>query len=193
VVLLPMAIAEFEKWRAAPSNENADERVMMSQSVETLLRTLVQRARLPRRMAERCRSLLLSQRTLAGWRRRRGGLGGFRQHPMFAESLKVFEVWHLATQAHADTLEAWKSGRAPTPAADASGPRRRRRRSGSASAQATKDSAPPEETSGDLTPSDTIATPDDTTPSGTLALSSDAGANEKPAHHSSDQGSSASD
>ncbi len=144
VALLPLAVVEFEKWRAAPENQNngGDERMVMSQSVEALLRGLVQKARLPRRMAERCRMILLSQRTLAGWRRRRGGLSGFRSHPLFRESLRVFEVWSMATGTHTAALEAWKSGRAPTPAPDAPGPRRRKRKSGPSPKPTTSEGAP---------------------------------------------------
>ena len=89
--------------------------------------------------------VLLSQKTLAGLRRRRGGLQGFRSHPLFNESLAVFEVWVRATGEHKAALDvvasdaggdapapaaldAWKAGAAPNVANDAEGPRRRRRR-----------------------------------------------------------------
>jgi poly(A) polymerase len=128
-VLLPLAIEDFESWRAGPELQPGDDdKRNMSQSVEGLLRTLVQTARLPRRMAERCRMILLNQRTLVGWRRRRGGLQGLRRHPLFAESLRILEVWVGATQEHQAALEAWKSGGAPAPAANAPGPTRKRRR-----------------------------------------------------------------
>ena len=70
----------------------------------------------------------MAQRTLAGLRRRRGGLMGFRGHPLFNESLAVFEVWVAATGEHQDQLEKWKTGAAPQPTSDAPGPKRRRRR-----------------------------------------------------------------
>ncbi len=128
-VLLPLAIEDFESWRAGPELQPGDDdKRNMSQSVEGLLRTLVQTARLPRRMAERCRMILLNQRTLVGWRRRRGGLQGLRRHPLFAESLRILEVWVGATQEHQAALEAWKSGGAPAPAVNAPGPTRKRRR-----------------------------------------------------------------
>jgi poly(A) polymerase len=88
----------------------------------------VQKARLPRRIAERCRMILMAQRTLAGLRRRRGGLTGFRSHPLFHESLKVFEVWVEATGEHQEALARWKAGTAPMPTAAAEAPRRKRRR-----------------------------------------------------------------
>jgi hypothetical protein len=72
--------------------------------------------------------ILLSQKTLAGLRRRRGGLQGFRAHPLFNESLAVFEVWVKATGEHQAALDSWKTGSAPQVAPDAEGPRRRRRR-----------------------------------------------------------------
>ncbi|MBL8917849.1 MAG: hypothetical protein JNJ54_03235 [Myxococcaceae bacterium] len=115
---------------APPANEGADaERPpSVARAIELLLSELVRSARLPRRIAERCRMILLSQKTLAGLRRRRGGLSGFRSHPLFKESLAVFEVWVRATGEHQAALDAWKSGTSPAVAADAEGPRRRRRR-----------------------------------------------------------------
>jgi poly(A) polymerase len=100
----------------------------VARAIELLLSELVRTARLPRRIAERCRMILLSQKTLAGLRRRRGGLQGFRAHPLFNESLAVFEVWVKATGEHQAALDSWKTGGAPQVAADAEGPRRRRRR-----------------------------------------------------------------
>jgi poly(A) polymerase len=99
--------------------------------VEDLLQELVRTARLPRRIAERCRMMLLAQATLSGQRRRRGGLVSFRRHPLFNESLTVFEMSVEATGEHRQELEAWKAGQAPTPAPGAPpvpGGRRRRRR-----------------------------------------------------------------
>lgn len=100
----------------------------VAKAIETLLSELVRAARLPRRIAERCRMILLSQKTLAGLRRRRGGLQGFRSHPLFNESLAVFEVWVRATGEHKAALDSWKVGAAPSVSTDAEGPRRRRRR-----------------------------------------------------------------
>jgi poly(A) polymerase len=110
-----------------PSND-AERPPSVAKAIELLLSELVRTARLPRRIAERCRMILLSQKTLAGLRRRRGGLQGFRAHPLFNESLAVFEVWVKATGEHQAALDSWKTGSAPQVAPDAEGPRRRRRR-----------------------------------------------------------------
>src|SRR5262249_4692965 len=103
-------------------------------AVEDLVQELVRTARLPRRIAERCRMILLAQATLSGQRRRRGGLASFRRHPLFAEALTVFELSVEATGEHREALEAWRAGGAPAPAAGAAplegGRRRRRRRRG---------------------------------------------------------------
>ena len=124
-ILLPISLDEPEK---GDSDEENGKPPSVAQAIEQLLSQLVQKARLPRRIAERCRMILMAQRTLAGLRRRRGGLMGFRGHPLFNEALAVFEVWVSATGEHQDQLEKWKSGAAPQPTSDAPGPRRRRRR-----------------------------------------------------------------
>jgi poly(A) polymerase len=127
--------------RAAPPPAESQEpgaRPSVSQAIEDLLASFVQTARLPRRIAERCRLLLLAQRTLTGERRRR--TGAFRKHPLFAEAMTVFEISVEATGEFRDALEAWKSGELPPvrpEGAQAEGEpgrkrrRRRRRRSGS--------------------------------------------------------------
>ena len=115
-----------------PSAEAAAPEPSVPPAVEDLLQELVRTARLPRRIAERCRMILLAQATLSGQRRRRGGLGGFRRHPLFQEALTVFELSVEATGEHRDALEAWKTGGAPLPKpggpAPEGGRRRRRRR-----------------------------------------------------------------
>src|SRR5262249_15299168 len=104
-------------------------------AVEDLLQELVRTARLPRRIAERCRMILLAQATLSGQRRRRGGLASFRRHPLFQEALTVFELSVEATGEPRAALDAGRSGGAPTPSAGGppseGGRRRRRRRRGS--------------------------------------------------------------
>jgi poly(A) polymerase len=125
-ILLPISLDEPEK--PGEGEDDGTRPPTVAQAIEQLLSQLVQKARLPRRIAERCRMILMAQRTMAGLRRRRGGLMGFRGHPLFAESLAVFEVWVRATGEHQDQLEKWKAGGAPQPTADAPGPRRRRRR-----------------------------------------------------------------
>ena len=122
-VLLPIALDEPDT-----ADEEGGRPPSVAQAIEALLAELVQKARLPRRIAERTRMVLMAQRTLAGLRRRRGGLGGFRGHPLFREGLAVFEVWVSATGEHRAALDAWKSGGAPTPVPGAEGPRRRKRR-----------------------------------------------------------------
>jgi poly(A) polymerase len=122
-ILLPIALDEPDT-----ADEEGGKPPSVAQAIEALLAALVQKARLPRRIAERTRMILMAQRTMAGLRRRRGGLGGFRGHPLFRESLAVFEVWVAATGEHQAALEAWKSGGAPSVAPGAEGPRRRRRR-----------------------------------------------------------------
>lgn len=145
-VLLPIALAEPE---VAEGESEGRRPPSVAQAIEALLSELVQKARLPRRIAERARMILMAQRTLAGLRRRRGGLGSFRGHPLFRESLAVFEVWVTATGLHQEALAQWKSGGAPKPASSAEGPRRRRRgrRSGAEGAgdgEAAVDVAPAE-------------------------------------------------
>lgn len=132
-ILLPLALEEPE---SPATQEDMGQPVSVARAVELLLYELVQKARLPRRIAERCRMILMAQRTMAGLRRRRGGLGGFRGHPLFNESLKVFEVWVRASNQHREALEKWKAGVAPNPTNSAPGPRRRRRRRGGAQAAA---------------------------------------------------------
>ncbi len=123
-LLLPLSL---NLSQPAASEQEA---TVVARPIETLLRELVRTARLPRRIAERTRMLLLAQPTLAGERRRRGGLATFRRHPLFAEGLKVFEVWVEATGEKREALSAWQAGGAPTPSATAPGPRKRRRRRG---------------------------------------------------------------
>jgi poly(A) polymerase len=120
-ILLPLSLAD-----PAPAVDAG--RPQVAAQIENLLQELLRTARLPRRIAERCRMILSAQRTLAGERRRRGGLGTFRQHPLFEESLAVFRVWVEATGERRAALEAWDAGNAPEPAADAPGPVKRRRR-----------------------------------------------------------------
>lgn len=142
-VLLPIALDEPDT-----ADEEGGKPPSVAQAIEALLAQLVQKARLPRRIAERTRMILMAQRTLAGLRRRRGGLSGFRGHPLFKESLAVFEVWVAATGEHREALDRWKSGGAPTPAPGAEGPRRRRRRR-----RGGRDEGAPREGQADAAPS----------------------------------------
>jgi poly(A) polymerase len=107
-------------------------RPSVAQSIEDLLAEFVQSARLPRRIAERCRLLLIAQRTLTGERRRR--TGAFRKHPLFNDALVVFEISVEASGKHREALEAWKRGELPPlkssegAAPEGEGPRKRKRR-----------------------------------------------------------------
>ncbi len=124
VLLVPL-MRETSESPEAPS--------AVPEAIEAMLQELVRTARLPRRIAERCRMMLLAQATLSGHRRRRGNLGSFRRHPLFNESLTVFACTVEATGEGAAELAAWQSGQAPVPVPGAppvGGRRRRRRRRG---------------------------------------------------------------
>ncbi|HME91259.1 MAG TPA: polynucleotide adenylyltransferase PcnB [Myxococcaceae bacterium] len=116
--------------RAVPPVKDAIPAPSLAEVIEELLARFVQTARLPRRIAERCRAILLAQAVLSGERRRRGSLARFRRHPIFDAALAVFEISVEATGEHREALEAWKSGSVPSlsPAAPALATRRRRRR-----------------------------------------------------------------
>jgi poly(A) polymerase len=115
-LLVPVARAEPEPDGGRPS---------VAQDIEELISGLVRTARLPRRIAERCRMLLLAQRTLSGERRRKGSLAGSRRHPVFEDALEVFEISVEATVLHRGALEAWRSGGAPDPLPAAEAPRKK--------------------------------------------------------------------
>ncbi|MET0405549.1 MAG: polynucleotide adenylyltransferase PcnB [Cystobacter sp.] len=122
--------------QASPVIESLDAagRPSVSQAIEDLLAEFVQTARLPRRIAERCRLLLIAQRTLSGERRKK--TGAFRRHPLFADALVVFEISVEATGRYREALEAWKRGDVPSarvapgaaPDTEGDAPRKRRRR-----------------------------------------------------------------
>lgn len=122
-VLLPIALS-------APVPEEGTSTV--SKALEELLADLVRNARLPRRIAERCRLLLSAQRTLSGKARRRRSLASFRRHPLFSQALAVFEMGTQATGEGGAALEKWKAGSWPEPSQGFEpaprGRRRRRRR-----------------------------------------------------------------
>ena len=127
VLLVPLMRATSESSRApeAPEPPSA-----VPEAIESMLQELVRTARLPRRIAERCRMMLLAQATLSGQRRRRGNLASFRRHPLFNESLTVFACTVEATGEGEVELQAWQSGQAPAPrpGTEPAGSRRRRRR-----------------------------------------------------------------
>jgi len=113
----------------SPEPENPTGNSGAAEAVEDLLKRFVQTARLPRRIAERTRFILLAQAVLSGERRRRGSLSRFRRHPVFNEALALFEISVEVTGQHREALQAWKSGVVPSFQAAAKGhPKRRRRR-----------------------------------------------------------------
>jgi len=114
--------------RAAPPPEDGLQAPSLADVIEELLAKFVQTARLPRRIAERCRAILLAQPVLNGERRRRGSLARFRRHPIFDAALVVFEISVEATGEHREALEAWQSGSVPSPSAGAPAVAARRRR-----------------------------------------------------------------
>ncbi len=129
VLLVPLMRAAPESSPEVPS--------AVPEAIEAMLQELVRTARLPRRIAERCRMMLLAQATLSGQRRRRGSLGSFRRHPLFNESRTVFACTVEATGQGTAELAAWQSGQAPAPLPPSApgtvsppGRRRRRRRRG---------------------------------------------------------------
>jgi hypothetical protein len=89
--------------------------------VEALLAELVRSARLPRRIAERARLVLHSQRVLSGVRRRRGSPMQFVKQGYFPDALLVFELYARGTQHGVEQLERWKA-RAQQVAAEGGGP-----------------------------------------------------------------------
>jgi poly(A) polymerase len=126
-LLLPISRATSEPAAEAASGPR------LAQAIEQLLTQFVRSARLPRRIAERTRAILLAQAVLSGERRRRGSLVRFRRQPIFNEALALFGISVEATGQHQQTLEAWKSGEVPafeTAPADRPKRRRRRRRGG---------------------------------------------------------------
>ena len=136
-ILLAALLHPLAQGSPGVEGQDPTARPAVSQVIEELLAEFVQTARLPRRIAERCRLLLIAQRTLSGERRRR--TGAFRRHPLFNDALTVFEISVEATGQHRDALEAWKRGEPPpakaseaasTPEGDGSRKRRRRRRRG---------------------------------------------------------------
>jgi poly(A) polymerase len=128
VLLVPLMRVTPESSPAAEPQPTPPPAV--PEAIEAMLQELVRTARLPRRIAERCRLMLLAQATLSGQRRRRGSLSSFQRHPLFKESLTVFACTVEATGQGAAELAAWQSGQvpAPLPGAELVGGRRRRRR-----------------------------------------------------------------
>lgn len=125
-----LAVLLVPLMRATPEPAPQQPPPAVPEAIEAMLQELVRTARLPRRIAERCRLMLLAQATLSGQRRRRGSLSSFQRHPLFKESLIVFACTVEATGQGTAELAAWQSGQvpAPLPGAEVVGGRRRRRR-----------------------------------------------------------------
>ena len=135
-ILLAALLVPIAQTAPVVESQDPAERPSVAQAIEDLLAEFVQSARLPRRIAERCRLLLIAQRTLSGERRRR--TGAFRRHPLFNDALIVFEISVEASGQYREALEAWKRGELPplkstegaTEGGEAPRKRRRRRRRG---------------------------------------------------------------
>ncbi|MFY0569344.1 polynucleotide adenylyltransferase PcnB [Archangium lansingense] len=136
-ILLAALLVPIAQTAPVVESQDPSVRPSVAQAIEDLLAEFVQSARLPRRIAERCRLLLIAQRTLTGERRRR--TGAFRRHPLFNDALIVFEIAVEATGQYREALEAWKRGELPpvkpaegtsTEGGEAPRKRRRRRRRG---------------------------------------------------------------
>ena len=113
---------------------------------EIVLAEMVRTARLPRRIAERARMILLAQPILAGERRRRRSSPQiFARQSYFPEALAVFELSVAATGQGHDHLARWQAvfagqdlsqlehdeeERPAGPKQHGDGPKRRRRRGG---------------------------------------------------------------
>jgi poly(A) polymerase len=109
---------------------------------EIVLAEMVRTARLPRRIAERARMILLAQPILAGERRRRrSSPQAFARQSYFPEALAVFELSVAATGQGHDQLAKWQAafagqdlakvgGEEERPPPREGGPKRRRRRGG---------------------------------------------------------------
>ena len=103
---------------------------------DIVLAEMVRTARLPRRIAERARMILLAQPILSGERRRRrSSPQAFARQSYFPEALAVFELSTAATGQGAEQLARWQQIFAQQDLSQLGrshdeGPRRRRRRGG---------------------------------------------------------------
>src|SRR3989441_902986 len=101
---------------------------------EIVLAEMVRTARLPRRIAERTRMILLAQPVLSGERRRkRSSPQAFARQSYFPEALAVFELSVAATGRGHEQLARWQaafSGQELAPSQEKQTEQRRRRRRG---------------------------------------------------------------
>lgn len=95
-------------------------------SADKVLSQMSAHARLPRKVADRVRAIISSQRLFLAAaqkkKRRRGGSAGFVRTPHFAEALQLFEIEVRASGKNADALERWRlraTEAAALPASDA--------------------------------------------------------------------------
>ncbi len=76
--------------------------------IETLLSDLVKVSRMPRRIAEGTRLLLLAQRALVGERRRRGSPNRIIRSPHFADAIALMELNAKITGEGTEALSRWR-------------------------------------------------------------------------------------
>lgn len=101
-----------------PSPDEDEEETSTLPSSDGVLARMSAQARLPRRIADRVRAVLASQKLFVDSpkkkRRRKSGVG-FVRTPHFNEALQLFEISVRATGQHADALETWKRRAAGEP------------------------------------------------------------------------------
>lgn len=134
-------LATLLSFLPAPDDDDDDEVSTLPSSDGVLARMSAQ-ARLPRRIADRVRAVLASQKFFVESpkkkRRRKSGVG-FVRTPHFNEALQLFEISVRATGQHADALALWKRRAAgepdekPAPApvplvSEGAAPKKKRRR-----------------------------------------------------------------
>lgn len=76
-------------------------------TVDDFLRELSRSARLPRRISERCRTLLTALKALMGRRRRRGSPMRLVRQTHFPDALLVFWLWSRGTGEAKERVELW--------------------------------------------------------------------------------------
>jgi poly(A) polymerase len=79
-------------------------------SADRVLAQMSSQARLPRKVADRVRAIIGSQRYFhaPARKRRRRGSGGFVRTPHFADALQLFEIVCHATGEHSELVAQWK-------------------------------------------------------------------------------------
>lgn len=97
--------------RVAPAedDEAVEDLAQALPSADRVLARMSSEARLPRRVADRVRLIIGSQRILAGVPgKRRRRTGGFTRAPHFQEALQLFELVARATGQGIDAVDRWK-------------------------------------------------------------------------------------